>query len=227
MLALRSPRLATTEQIIAAIWGTAPPESARNGVQVYVSGLRKLLGEGVAIERVGDAYRLVGPRLVVDALAFRECVAEGRAALRGGDAARASRLLGEALRSWVGEPLGGVQVLPGLANASQLFADYRAATVLDQAESLLLCGDFDSAAREALQATRERPFEERGWSLLARAHYFAGRQRDALETCRAVRALLAEELAYRSLAGTGRAGESDPQPRSGVAHPGLARQCRG
>jgi len=45
VLALRSPRLATTEQLIDALWGTAPPESARNAVQVYVSGLRKLLGE--------------------------------------------------------------------------------------------------------------------------------------------------------------------------------------
>ena len=79
-------------------------------------------------------------------------------------------------------------------NASQLLADLKAATVLDRAESLLVCGDFDSAAGEAWLATQERPYDERGWSLLARAHYHAGRQRDALQTCRAVRALLVDEL---------------------------------
>ena len=228
VLALRSPRLATTDQIIDALWGTASPESARNAVQVYVSGLRKLLGQGVAIERAGDAYRLVGPQLVVDASAFRESVAEGRAALRSGDAARASRLLGDALGSWVGEPLDGVQALPGLANASQLFADFRAATVLDHAESLLACGDFDSAAQEARRATQERPYEERGWSLLARAHYHAGRQRDALETCRAVRALLVDELGVDPSPGLteleNRILNQDLEPHTGTAPEAVASE---
>ena len=225
VLALRSPRPATAEQLIDAVWGTAPPDSARNAVQVYVGGLRKLLGEGATIERVGDAYRLVGPRLVVDASTFRESVAEGRAALLGGDAARASRLLGDALGCWRGRAAGRCSAAARPCERHPAVGCLKAATVLDRAESLLVCGDFDSAAGEAWLATQERPYDERGWSLLARAHYHAGRQRDALQTCRAVRALLVDELGIDP--GPGRAGDSDPQPESRASQPDVTEEVAG
>ena len=194
VLALRSPRLATTEQIIDAVWGAEPPKSARNAVQVYLSGLRKALGEGVEIERSGDAYRLVGADLTIDASEFVAAVAEGRSALRSGDAPRAARLLAAALEAWIGEPLGGIEGLPFHGSASRGLTDARAVARLDRAESLIRQGSLDEAQTEARTAIAERPYEEQAWSALARAQYLAGRQRDALDTCRDLRNMLAEDL---------------------------------
>ena len=193
-LALRTPRLATTAQIIEAVWGPDPPKSARNAVQVYLSALRKALGEGVEIERSGDAYRLVGADLKVDASEFVAAVAEGRSALRSGDAQRAARLLATALQTWIGEPLGGTEGLPFHGAACQGLTDARAVARLDRAESLIRQGLLDEAQTEARTAIAERPYEEQAWSALARAQYLAGRQRDALDTCRDLRNMLAEDL---------------------------------
>lgn len=194
LLALKSPRLTTTDQLIDAVWGADAPDSARNAVQVYISGLRKALGKGAQIERAGDAYRLVGSDLSVDAGAFVTAVAEGRSALRAGDASRARRVLAEALRLWVGEPLSGVESQPFHAEACQQLIEARAAARLDHAESLLRENDYSAAQEEARAAISEHPYEEQAWSVLARAQYLSGRQRDALDTCRRLRATLADEL---------------------------------
>ncbi len=193
LLALGMPRATTTSSIIDAVWGTHAPESARNAVQVYVSGLRKALPRDV-IERDGDGYRLVGAGLAVDSAEFERRVSAGRSALRAGDAHRASEVLGSALSMWAGEPLGGLEDLPMFDTTTQALKDTRALAQVERAESLLRSGDFDEAGRAAQEVTRERPYEERAWGLLAAASYHAGRQSEALATCREARRLLASEL---------------------------------
>ena len=194
VLALRSPRVVTTDQLIDAVWGDDPPATARNAVQVYVSGLRGLLPVTTAIERAADGYRLVGPSLQVDAADLERDVAEGRAVLRSDDAARAVELLGRAIDLWVGDPLGGLDGLPFHDEARRSLEDTRLAAVLDRAEGLLRTGETEQAADGAGEVTRERPFQERAWGLLATALYHSGRQAEALDACRRVRDLLADEL---------------------------------
>ncbi|WP_345506188.1 AfsR/SARP family transcriptional regulator [Terrabacter aeriphilus] len=195
VLALRSPRLASTDQLIDAVWGSAPPESARTAVQVYVSGLRKVLGGDAAlIERDGDAYRLVGPSLAVDVTDFERGVSEGRSALRAGDPVRAARLLDDALSLWRGSPLSGLESLPFHADSGRALDDTRVAALVDRADGLLRSGALEDAIRVARQVTIERPFEERAWCLLATARYHAGRQAEALDTCSEVRRRLGDEL---------------------------------
>ena len=51
----------TSERLIDEIWGDRAPETAQKSVQVYVSGLRKALGEGRILTRErGYAFALVG-----------------------------------------------------------------------------------------------------------------------------------------------------------------------
>src|SRR5262245_11378582 len=47
LLALRPGVPVAVDEIIDGLWGDAPPESARNIIQVYVSSLRRVLGRDV------------------------------------------------------------------------------------------------------------------------------------------------------------------------------------
>lgn len=104
LLALRPGSPASIDEIIDGLWGDAPPESARNIVQVYVSSLRRTLGRGVITSGPGG-YRLdVASR--VDAVEFEQ---EARACADGtGDPAVRWDGLGRALGAWRGEPLADV-----------------------------------------------------------------------------------------------------------------------
>jgi DNA-binding SARP family transcriptional activator len=43
LLLLSSPEAISAERLIDELWGERPPASAQHAVQVYVSGVRKLL----------------------------------------------------------------------------------------------------------------------------------------------------------------------------------------
>src|SRR5437870_1352706 len=49
-LLLEPNRVVSRDHLIDALWGEAPPDTARNTIQVYVSQLRKLLPDGVLEE---------------------------------------------------------------------------------------------------------------------------------------------------------------------------------
>src|SRR5258707_14728372 len=56
-LLLEPNRVVSGDRLIDALWGEAPPDTARNTIQVYVSQLRKLLPDG-ALETAPPGYRL-------------------------------------------------------------------------------------------------------------------------------------------------------------------------
>ena len=204
--------------------GDEPPETARNAVQVYVSGLRKALRDGVVIERAGRrATASSAPSWSVDSARFESQVSRGRgSALRAGDAPRAARgVLTGALAAWGGAPLCGLESLPFHAEASRSPGRHTGGGATDRAEGLLRAGDTDEAARAAQEVTRERPFEERAWGLLATARYHGGRQAEALETCRELRLLLDKEARHRPVARARDARGAHPQP--GPRDPGGRR----
>nr|WP_255523749.1 AfsR/SARP family transcriptional regulator [Terrabacter sp. MAHUQ-38] len=195
LLALEAPRAVSLDSIVDGIWGDAPPTTARNAVQVYVSGLRRALaGDDARIERSGETYRLVGPGVRTDLGLFTEQVAAGRSALRSMAPQRAADLLDAALGSWDGLPFGGLEGLPLHARARRLVEDARATTQAELVDALLRIARPGDAAAVARDLVSERPLDEHGWALLATAQYHSGQQGDALATCRRLRALLAEEL---------------------------------
>ena len=78
----------STDRLIDELWGERAPVTAAKTVQVYVSHLRKALGDGVIVTE-GRGYRLVAEPEQVDVGRFEALCAEGRRALAGGDVARA------------------------------------------------------------------------------------------------------------------------------------------
>ncbi len=194
LLALATPRAVPTDQLIDGLWGDEPPATARNAIQVYLTGLRKALRSlGFSIDRVGDSYVLRGD-VMVDAARFDEAVAAGRAALRTGRADRSAEALTDALGLWGGRPLDGLDALPFTSGARATLEALRASARIDLAEAQLRLGRHDDALRTAQVVLDERPYDEVAWSAVVRASYHAGRQDDALAACRRVRRLLAEDL---------------------------------
>lgn len=194
-LALASPRVSSMESIEDAIWGADPPASARNAVQVYISGLRKQLsGHGALVSRVGDGYALRGDELVVDVIAFAEAVASGRSAIRVGDVDRGIDQLERAIAMWVGHPLDGVGDLPFVGPARENLVNTLRSGLADLASTYLRRRRSTDAVAVAHQLLELDRYDEAAWVQLATAHYAGGNQAEALQVCRRGVALIRDEL---------------------------------
>src|SRR3954447_24135172 len=90
-LLLEPNRVVSRDQLIDALWGETPPDTARNTIQVYVSQLRKLLPEGM-LETAPPGYRLTVDPESVDLFRFLRLCEEGRTRLAEGDAAAAAEI---------------------------------------------------------------------------------------------------------------------------------------
>src|SRR3984885_4846181 len=104
VLLLHRREVVPIERLIDELWGERPPPTATQTVRVYVSRLRKMLGDGI-LETRGRGYRLAVDANQIDADRFDALVAAGRTALEAGDAGRAAELLVAALELWRGPPL--------------------------------------------------------------------------------------------------------------------------
>ena len=65
ILLLHAGEVVSSERLIDELWGERAPASAANTLQVYVSKLRKALGDGVLLTR-GGGYVLQSDRGEVD-----------------------------------------------------------------------------------------------------------------------------------------------------------------
>src|SRR6476660_8335279 len=103
VLLLEPNRVVSRDRLIDALWGEAPPDTARNTLQAHVSHLRKLLPD--ALETAPSGYTLVVDPESVDVFRFVRLAEEGRSTLAAGDAAGAAATLRAALDLWRGAPL--------------------------------------------------------------------------------------------------------------------------
>ena len=192
-LALHPGAAVSTDALIAALWGEDPPAAARKTLQTYVWNLRQSLGsEMIATEPAGYSLRLAPAD--VDVGRFRTLVREGEAALGGGDAARASAVLGEAMALWRGEPFAGVAPHTGLAGEAVRLKEEYLSALETRVSADLAAGRHTELVGELEALVHDHPFRERLWGYLMLALYRCGRQVDALATYQRARELLVEEL---------------------------------
>jgi len=183
----------SADALADALWGDALPASSVKLVQGCVVRLRKLLGPA-AIDSGAWGYRLTLTDDEVDHRRFERHLEAARDALEGGDPARASYLVREALDLWRGRALGDLEEWePGRVAAARLEA------LRMDAEELLVAAELGAGhAQAVLEQSRtlvaQAPFRERRWVLLATALHQAGRQADALGAVKRARGMLAEEL---------------------------------
>lgn len=180
-----------TDHLAWALWRGAPPPSAHDTIQSYISKLRHVLGVG-AIEHEEQSYALVAEPDQVDACRFERLV-RGAEELITDDPHKASELCRRALGEWRGPVLGAIGDEEFAHLEAIRLSELRLLAIELEVEAELVTGRSGEATSRLLALTEEHPFRERLWRLLvrglviderrveARAAY--RRYRDALSDC--------------------------------------------
>jgi class 3 adenylate cyclase/DNA-binding SARP family transcriptional activator len=193
ILLLGANRVVSRDRLIEELWGAHAPASAAKTVQVYVSNLRKAIGDGVLLTRAGG-YVLESPGEEIDVARFEALVAEGRGELAAGDARGAARSLRAALGLWRGEPLADFAYEAFAQGEIARLEEARWAALEDRIEAELALGEHAAVVGELELLVREQPLRERLHALLMLALYRSGRQAEALDAYQRVHAQLSDEL---------------------------------
>ena len=156
VLALRRGVVASTDELVADVWGPAAPDSAVAIVQTYVHGLRQLLGR-TAITSSRQGYALASADL--DVAAFEEAVAAAQQALAAGNRDAAAAGLRTALVLWRGPALPDLAG-PGVKRHRTALTQRRLAVQIQRIELDLLLGEHRAVESELRVLAAEHPFDE-------------------------------------------------------------------
>jgi DNA-binding SARP family transcriptional activator len=189
VLLLHANDVVSTELLVDEIWGASPPATVAKSVQVYVSRLRKELGDGRLATQV-PGYRLRVEPSELDLLRFEALAAEAV----GADAPAARALLREALALWRGPPLADLSYEPFAQTQVTRLEDLRLAALEQRIEADLACGEHAALTSELEALVAQQPLRERLRGQLMLALYRCGRQAEALAAFQAARSELVEEL---------------------------------
>ncbi|MEU3979420.1 BTAD domain-containing putative transcriptional regulator [Streptomyces sp. NPDC026672] len=191
------------DEIVDALWGQEPPDSAVNVVQRHIGALRRLLepdlparGESRWLVRGSGGYRLDVGRDDLDLLRFRDLRERAERAADGGDSAAATELLIEALALWRGPAASGI---PAEVRAHPVFTavDGEHLAAVKQAAELALEAGPGLGARVLVtlrRAAAQHPLDEALQARLILVLAATGHQAEALDVYRVVRGQLADDL---------------------------------
>ncbi len=197
LLAAAPGAVVPSERLIGDLWGEEPPASAEVSVRVLVSRLRKTFAThemSETLEHRDSGYALaIGPEQV-DTDRFTELADKGRTQLAGGDPQLAASTLRDALALWRGPALADVRDGMWAGMEAIRLEEARFTTLENRIEADLACGRHADLLGELMGLAASHPLRERVWQMRMLALYRAGRQGEALDAHRQLRAVLAEEL---------------------------------
>ena len=222
-LAIDRGRLVTASALIDAVWEEELPADPAHALQTLVSRLRRALGPDALAQESGG-YRLADG--TVDAGEFERLAAEGAAALRAHDPARAATLLGDALALWRGPALAGLadEHRFAAAEAARL-EDLRLSAQADRIAAGLAQGRGAELVPEIEALVAAHPLDERLAAHQLAALAAAGRPADALTAYERTRKRLDEELGaipsaeLQAAHGAVLRGETGEVPQDTLPHP--------
>ena len=189
VLLLHANDVVATEHLVDEVWGDAPPATVAKSIQVYISRMRKELGDGRLVTRT-PGYALHVEPSELDLARFQALVA-GAADV---DPATAAARLREALALWRGPALADLAYEPfAQAHAAQL-EELRFSALEQRIDADLAVGEHAQLIGELEALAAQHPLRERLRGQLMLALYRSGRQADALAAYQAARTTLVEEL---------------------------------
>jgi DNA-binding SARP family transcriptional activator len=189
VLLLHANEVVSVDRLVDELWGSSPPRTATKSIQVYVSRLRKQLGDDRLIT-TPPGYVLCADPSEIDVARVEELIA----AARQSDPPTASRLLREALGLWRGAPLGDLAFEPFAQTEVVRLDELRWVTLERRIDADLAGGRHDLLLAELRSLVGRHPLRERLHGQLMLALYRAGRQAEALDAYRRARQTLVEEL---------------------------------
>ncbi|WP_066366080.1 BTAD domain-containing putative transcriptional regulator [Herbidospora mongoliensis] len=181
-----------TDHLIDSLWSGRPPATARKNLQVYVSELRKRLGDRISYE--GWGYRLDAQRDELDLLRFRDLAAAGREMRRRGAGDAALTLLDRALNLWRGRPLAEFAGVPLVDDAVGRMTELYLTLNEDWAELQIERGRFVDVLNRLDGLAAFFPARERLIAARMTALAGCGRAPEALAQFEAVRIRLSADL---------------------------------
>src|SRR5215210_737756 len=189
MLLLHANEVVSTDRLIDALWGASPPFTCGKSIQVYVSRLRKAIGDNRLVTHAPGYVLYVDPA-DLDLARFEQLVAEARRASPEG----ASERLREALALWRGPPLGDLAYEQFAQAEIARLEEMRLGAVEQRLESDLALGHHAELVAELETLIAGHPLRERFRYQLMLALYRNERQAEALEAYRQAREELSNEL---------------------------------
>ena len=179
VLLLQPNRVVSSDELIEAVWGGRPPETAQKALQVYVSQLRKALGSDRIVTRA-PGYELRVDAGELDIERFQALV----------DTKRPT----EALALWRGQPLADFAYEAFAQGEIARLGELRLGAVEDRIEAELEAGRGAALTGELETLVREHPLRERLSRQLMLALYRSGRQAEALDAYQRLRRNLVDQL---------------------------------
>jgi DNA-binding SARP family transcriptional activator len=189
-LALEINRLVPVERLVELLWHD-PPRTAAHAVQVCVSRLRSVLGDGVELAGGRSGYQLRADPLSVDAHRFRDRLDRARAAADDGTRVV---LLDEALALWSGPALADVGSPEVRERLCHGLAEARLSALEERIDARLRLGHHTELLDELTGLVAAEPVRERLVGQLMLALYRSGRSSAALDAYQRARRRLADEL---------------------------------
>lgn len=183
VLLLDAGRDVSSARIAGALWDH-PPLSAESNLRTHKHALRQELARARLDDRLVHANRGAGYRIdaredEVDTLVFRRLAAVGREQLnrsRPGVAAAYLRRALDASSQDAGEDLPKTRRLNALMHCLN---DIRRVVAEDLGRAELMAHRATDAIPVLTRLVADHPIRERGWALLASAHYLAGNPAEA------------------------------------------------
>jgi len=190
-LALAPGNVLSTGSLVDQIWDD-PPVSARNAIQVAVSGLRKEFGPGFVLSST-TGYRLPLDAVRIDLAEAGAQLSAAERLLHDGQLHEAAERVTGTLSLFIGEALSGLDG-QAVTVARRRSADLRHRARLLQARCFSLAGDPLPAIDVLREAIAAEPLDEAARIDLMRALAAVGRRGEAVRVFEALRLQLRDEL---------------------------------
>ncbi len=194
-LLLSTRQVVSLDELAAAVWGDAPPPTARVALQNYVMRLRRGLGDtGARIHTQRPGYLIRADDAEVDVTRFLAHLDAARAAVRERAWDTAATHARVALGLWRGDALADVESEVLTLREAPRLAELRLQAVEIRIHADLMLGRNAAVVPELAQLTAAHPLRERLHGLLMSALHQDGRRGEALAVYQQARAVLVEEL---------------------------------
>src|SRR5947209_10829049 len=189
VLLVHANEVVSSDRLIDELWGEDVPPTAAKTVQVFVSRLRKALGDDVLFTRAPGYLLRVDPGSL-DLQRFEELLGQARAA----DSRAASAALQEALSLWRGPPLADFAYEPFAQAEIARLEELQLVALESRIETDRALGRSSELVGELEALVARHPLRERLRGQLMLALYRSGRQAEALDEYRSAQQLLSDEL---------------------------------
>ncbi len=199
LLALSAGESLSSDYLLDELWPDQDLKNARNALHANMSRLRRFLADvgggddDVRLESASGRYRLVVPRSNVDALRFRQLVAEADRLLEK-EPTEALERYEEALALWFGAALADLGDLTAVRAERARLEELRVGALESVAEARLRLGSAHHVVTDLRFLVEVHPDRERLSQLLMVALYRTGQQTEALQVFDRVRSRLKREF---------------------------------